>query len=465
MSPHEDFYCNSDASDGISSGAGTTTQDMTNIKMVEIELDPEMMSTLCRRGRRRLRDIQVTCQAVVKLDRMHNILRVYGPEEVILAVRRQLASLGGPRKAVSPAVWAELMRTRTELDTTQSAVAQIQHESGCRIHIERSRLEVRLFGPDEGIAVAENLLEEIAQDCTEEALPLPVGSVAASVLQSVAHSHGVTICVEEEQIVTFGRTAQVKSAMEELASYSENLCKPQLSSECSAVILTALAAEIAPDKRIPTGKAGIVTTRRPPLESSEQVPKSQAKKAVQLTKQSDSSCQHMLCPTCGCGRFCVQCGAPTWRQPVSMSLASFATLPASFPLQSTTKCPSESKVGLDKTRAPEMDMPFTNGVQQFIGFDGAMPPLGDGATHSMPMMHAGMMPACIVPASMMQQIPGRGGGGPADPLNPAQDRGQYLMPHTAVVPSCMFAMGEQQMAFCPMMSIPYGMQESLTSAN
>jgi len=80
-------------------------------------------------------------------------------------------------------------------------------------------------------------------------------------------------------------------------------------------------------------------------------------------------------------------------------------------------------------------------------------------------MHAGMMPACIVPASMMQQIPGRGGGGPADPLNPAQDRGQYLMPHTAVVPSCMFAMGEQQMAFCPMMSIPYGMQESLTSAN
>merc|ERR1719287_218482 len=93
---------------------------------VEIALDPELLATFCRRSRRRLRDVQASCQASVKLDRARGVLRVTGPESSIDAVRKQLAGLTGPRRDVTQAVWAELMRTRKMCNSLEATVARFQ---------------------------------------------------------------------------------------------------------------------------------------------------------------------------------------------------------------------------------------------------------------------------------------------------------------------------------------------------
>lgn len=40
-----------------------------------------------------------------------------------------------------------------------------KEESGCRVHIERAMQEVRLYGPDESLKVAEKMLQEGSSDC------------------------------------------------------------------------------------------------------------------------------------------------------------------------------------------------------------------------------------------------------------------------------------------------------------
>jgi len=451
MTPQEELSYKSDASDGADSSIGIATHGILNVKMIEIDLDPELMNTLCRRGRRRLREIQTACQAVVKLDRVNSILRVYGAEDAIYAVRQHLSHLGGPRKAVSAPVWAELMRTRTHQSTEYAAVAQIQQDSGCRIHIERSHLEVRLFGPDDSITVAERLLEKLSEECTEEVTPLPMGSLSVTVLQSIADSHGVTICVDEEQVVTFGRRTKVKSAVGELASYSDTMCKPQQSMGCSGSMLSAFAGELSPDHRDRSQRAGVVTTRRPPSESSLQVQKPVAKKGVRHTSHSDNSCQHNVCPTCGCGRFCVHCGAPIRQQAVSKSFARVA----SVPFQGTLHYHDETTCGPSTadSRAVSLEsLPVAEVTQQRTALNDPAIPTFSSPALTMPLAQVGVAPASMLPGTMMQQMQGRDSGGQGGPLNNlhnAQDFGQFMMPAGMMVPACMVNMSEQQLAFYP----------------
>ncbi|CAK0840364.1 unnamed protein product, partial [Prorocentrum cordatum] len=126
----------------------------------EFELDPELLSILCRRGRRRLRLLQLETRANIWIDRGRGVLHASGPEAALGELQRQLASLRGPRKNVSAAVWSELMRTRTNSkDPEEGLVARLQQESGCRIHIERDRHQVRIFGPSDEVRVCERLIE------------------------------------------------------------------------------------------------------------------------------------------------------------------------------------------------------------------------------------------------------------------------------------------------------------------
>lgn len=221
-------------------------------KCVEIHLDSELLNILCRRGRRRLRLIQTDCGVGARLDRARSVLHVSGSEAAVQDVRRQLSSLRGPRKAVSPAVWAELMRTRTLADSSEDGlVAWLQQESGCRIHIERTRQEVRIFGPNEDVAVAEQMLEELERSCTED----------------LAQVCGGTLRADEGQAVKV---------------LAQHLVAPD------EVVARALPpGPVAPQQH-------------------QQVQQSQQ-------HQAQVSAHDGLCTTCGVGRFCIYCGSPLWR--------------------------------------------------------------------------------------------------------------------------------------------------------
>jgi len=280
----------------------------------EIPLGPVLAGALCRRGRRRLRDIQASCQAILRFDRAHSVLHVFGSEEAVQAVRRQLESLGGLRKVIPPAVWAELMRTRTVHDSSQSMLAQLQQESGCRIHIERSQQEVRVFGPDEGTAVAERLLDELANDCIEEVVRTETQTLPTAALQSVAHDHGVTLSIEDDQIIVLGLKDAVHDAVAELqgwiAEHVEVVESQQLPEKLAAQVEAASTA---------SGSSGGCSAGGEPSDAGTNFKERHAVNRMTLLPGSNGEMLDPVsspyfglyaqaCTTCGTALFCPGCG-------------------------------------------------------------------------------------------------------------------------------------------------------------
>merc|ERR1740138_722308 len=94
----------------------------------EIPLSEDIFNALIRRRGRRLHAIQAGCQASLRIDRAKGILHVSAREPGGLqAVMAQLAVVSAPRKPVSGAVWAELMRTRMfETNSPSATLSQLQ---------------------------------------------------------------------------------------------------------------------------------------------------------------------------------------------------------------------------------------------------------------------------------------------------------------------------------------------------
>jgi len=206
--------------DQIHEETGSDAEEQMQPKQMqsaEIVLDPDVLAALCRRGRRRLRDIQQSSQATLKLDRFRGVLQVTGFQSAIADVLRQLESLSGPCLSVTAAVWAELMRTRKIDDMTQAAVARIQHESGCRVHIDRNSQDVRLFGRQDKVVVAQRLIEQLGPMCVAEIVhmkgPMPLD---AEQLQVFAQVFGVGLQLDQRQITVLGITGAVAEAATEL---------------------------------------------------------------------------------------------------------------------------------------------------------------------------------------------------------------------------------------------------------
>lgn len=106
------------------------------------------------------------------------------------------------------------MRTRT-LYGDASAMTWLQQESDCCIHIQRDK-EVRIFGPDESVAMAEGLLDRLAANCTEESLTLGAMPATALALQALSKVCGVTL-TEEGRLVVLGLWPAVAAAAKESA--------------------------------------------------------------------------------------------------------------------------------------------------------------------------------------------------------------------------------------------------------
>jgi len=209
----DNYSCGTTSScqpDVASSGEKTQT---------EIQLSASVESSLCRRGRLRFRELQANSTAKLRLDRTRAVLKVRGTESEILAVRRKLECLGGVRKVVSTAVWCELMRTRLDEKPEQSMLQWMQLQSGCRIHIERSLQEVRLFGPDDNTKHGIELIDNFSERCVEVAIPSPSDAMPDSVVKAITDAYQVTVNVEMRQVMIYGLQDAVEQAKHEVESY------------------------------------------------------------------------------------------------------------------------------------------------------------------------------------------------------------------------------------------------------
>lgn len=194
-------------------------QEGSEHSVVRIPLDAALESLLCRRGRRRLRLVTMSCGVFAQLDRVAGLLVLSGSQAGITEVRRQLASFQGPRKEVPGAVWAELMRTRKLTEGSEAGLlAKLQQQSGCRIHIERERQEVRLLGLEEEVAIADHLLDELAKQCWEISLAARTELLDVMAMRELAQAYGVTLRLDPGQVVVLGLSHKVIAAAEKVSS-------------------------------------------------------------------------------------------------------------------------------------------------------------------------------------------------------------------------------------------------------
>jgi len=303
--------------------------------MEETLLDADVLSALCQRSRRRLRDIEARCQVTMQIDRLRGVLRTSGTQAGIRAAQWQVSCMSGQRKSVAVAVWAELMRTRTiqQPGTSEATIARLQQQSGCRVHIERSRCEVRLFGIPEGIDVADRLIDELENICTEEPVYVEnVSQLPIPTLEAIARRGNVTLCIEESSIIVRGLTNAVAQTAKELREYvASPQSHPVLRCNDSDAVETCLQdAEHASEANM---QLGIVTTKSfsepqttqssaPAETRSSNLPESVDWREFQQQQQQQHQHQQQkqdrlggctTCPTCGTPKFCAYCGAQLWQ--------------------------------------------------------------------------------------------------------------------------------------------------------
>lgn len=393
---------------------------------VAIQLDPELLNMLYRRSRRRLRDIRAMCHAGLKLDRVRSTLHVTGTPEAIEAVRSQLEHLGGPVKSLSAAVWMELLRTRTLTSGPQATIVRMQEASGCRIHIERGRQEVRLFGPKDQVVVAAELLDKFAESCVDEAVPVADPTVfPAMVLQAIAHAFSVTLRVEDKEIRALGIRESVAKAVGELQKYLRGpesydvgslpqapQCEEELPEQDTADRATVAA---------PAPRAAQGVPQRPPAAAqhnskNKRGAAGRGDDAQKAQGGSGQTCAGGCCSCCGAARFCTGCGAPVWQWTPSQMMMQpwpMGGYPQQgVPYQHDAEGKSRAGVGPQKWAATQSSYMFpmdpkASGdghacavpVQSPQRLDSKVDGSGQAAgAHMQPMMQAYMLPANMIPA-------------------------------------------------------------------
>lgn len=274
-----------------------------HIVTVEVPLTDEMVGILCRRGRRRLHELKEACQASLHVDKVRRILKVSSSEDGVAAVQEQLLALEGPRREIPRAVWAELMRTRTQESGPEAALAQLQQASGCRIHIERHEPKVRLFGPRTCVADAQSLLHEFEEKVVESHLLVGDDMPSTAALESLAHSCGITVRAEDQQVALLGLRGAVEQATQELTEHVTNLRGGMGS---AVPVVQAVSTKAPLTDPLPSPSATFQSA------SGKVLPSGSLQVGVpQLSDSKPRFPQRTECPTCGACAYCSGCGALT----------------------------------------------------------------------------------------------------------------------------------------------------------
>mmetsp|Transcript_110499 Transcript_110499/g.276668 ORF Transcript_110499/g.276668 Transcript_110499/m.276668 type:complete len:495 (-) Transcript_110499:261-1745(-) len=328
-----------------------------SIVSVSFPLGPELLQLLCRRSRKRLREIQESCNLLqARIDRSQSCLCITGTKAAICAARTQLETLCGPRKRVPKAFWAELMRTRMlQAAPSQIHVLSLQHATGCRVHIERDKCEVRLFGANTNVVEAMSIIDRLQGDCVEAFFPMQDGlQFSISVLEALGRQFGVTLLAAEGGVSVLGLHAAVEHTMRELDLYRTGQRElpqtaPQdadvgsrpLESASQDLAARDLTAERAPNpghlakEGTPLRGGDAWAQRFINARGSTTIPMTSAafgreghKRRHEITRARGVEMGRMTghqhdrqfgqhegthCPTCGVGRFCGSCGFPVVR--------------------------------------------------------------------------------------------------------------------------------------------------------
>lgn len=337
---------------------------------VELPLDPCVLASLCRRGRKKLKQLERDYPVHVLLDRQHQFLAVTGPEDAVAQVKKVVNAMVGPRIKVRAPLWAELLRTRS-LPEPECLVETVQSLCDCRVHIERSQHEVRIFGEEASIQQAEAMLRKMESTCIEKSIPVrDVSVLSAKALEDLADDHSVSLRLDATSVALLGTKDNVERAAVPVQEYVRSPGKPPRSAQPPSSQSTQTSTENSTMGRSrasqssadrdettdwsssPTdsndeskaqgsthattddsGSANMeVRTRRvrqsaPTLQSTK-VAQDPLKSTLARTRQrasrerecrdardsSEGTCDQQLhssspCPTCGCGTFCTQCGA------------------------------------------------------------------------------------------------------------------------------------------------------------
>jgi hypothetical protein len=338
---------------------------------VSVALEPEVLDSLSRRGRRRLKDIQSTCQVTAKLDKMAGLLHISGHEEGVDSAKRLIVGLGGPRVAVNIAVWAELLRTRTLQEGSQAIMAKIQSESGCRIHIERSRHEVRLFGDREAVVAAHKLLEQLNGDCMEAAVPMTPESHMQSALHALAHECGVTLRLDETQVGVLGMRGAVCKAVKEL---ERCLADPE-----------ALSHYHPPEETLENPQGALVNTPA---------------HAGSNDDAGDIAAHRTACSKCGACPFCISCGEPTTFLPQGGACSACGACPFCTSCgHPTTFLPQGTSIATSPVSTVSQS-PWIGQQLPAMDYGGGMMQIG--TMFPQDMAQQGMVPAmCMIPEGML----------------------------------------------------------------
>jgi len=278
--------------------------------IVEIPLKGEILSSFCRRGRRRLRDAEAACGVKLRLDRARGVIVAAGPPESTAGLRKYLAGLIGRRRSVPLAVWAELMRTRTFTDSEDATMLRLQEQCGCRIHIERGQPEVCIFGEDEGADKADLLLAELETQVAQETLVVEnIAELSPVSLQQLAHRCRVTLRVEASQLLVVGLKGRLAEAIDEVRRYVDDPSRcDTFPSEAAASIQQEDASSVSSA----LGSTGLWDPSAAP-DAKSLAPKHPIGHQQLSASDGGAQGQAAACPTCGCGRFCAHCGTQVWQ--------------------------------------------------------------------------------------------------------------------------------------------------------
>jgi hypothetical protein len=225
--------------------------------------------------------------------------------------------------------------------TASITVAKMQEETDCRVHIERSRCEVRLFGDARGVRQASERIDELASQCIEAFVPLDGSSkLPDEQLQNLAYEHHVTFIQETRKIVAYGLKGPVSKAVVSLqeaiasrlpeaadvSSPEEHSSKRSVAEEnrdqaaieglessrthfLPSTVLAAVPPQaILPQSKEMPGHLNIVAGR-----ASQQGARGAVMQQPFFAQANAATCRsgHLqCCPTCGAARFCTECGAP-----------------------------------------------------------------------------------------------------------------------------------------------------------
>lgn len=192
------------------------------LSSVELLVKDSVVASLCRHGRKKMKQLEKDFSVAVALDRRKGILTIRGNVQSVEEAQKVVAVMSGPRIRVPAPLWAELLRTRT-VDGPACLVESMQTACGCRVHIERTRHEVRIFGDETSVMKAEATLARLGPLCIEHLIPVKdSGKLSSSSLELLSQQLDVSLRLETDAVALLGMQDNVQRATAAIKEYIDN---------------------------------------------------------------------------------------------------------------------------------------------------------------------------------------------------------------------------------------------------